>query len=101
MPCIPFRLPDGTSGIVCTRDRRTERRCSVDSCRAPSGYQCDFPVSRGKTCDRHLCAAHAREIAPDVHYCPRHFDVWNAYRDAGGIKRDQIDAAPLEQLKLP
>ncbi|MGF6806244.1 hypothetical protein OKW30_001370 [Paraburkholderia sp. Clong3] len=76
MPCIPFRTPDGTSGIVCTRDRRTGPRCAVDGCRAPSGYQCDYPVSPRKTCDRHLCANHAHEVGADIHYCPEHFAQW-------------------------
>ena len=74
MPCIPFRFPDGVTGIVCVRGRRV--RCSAGSCGAASGYQCDYPVSTRKTCDRHLCATHAHEIAPDVHYCPEHFAQW-------------------------
>ncbi|NUX55962.1 hypothetical protein FSB65_21475 [Paraburkholderia sp. JPY418] len=84
MPCIPIRTPDGAAGFICTRDRRTGRRCSVDGCRAPSGFQCDYPVSPRRTCDRHLCAQHAHEAAPDVHYCPEHFAQFQ--RDGGRLQ---------------
>lgn len=72
MPCIPFRFPDGTRGIACTRGRKRTHRCSVDGCNAPSEFQCDFRTTPGKTCDRHLCAVHAHQIGPDVHLCPTH-----------------------------
>ncbi|TAM02173.1 MAG: hypothetical protein EPN70_17635 [Paraburkholderia sp.] len=77
MPCIPLRTPDGIRGIICSRGRRrAPPPCSVDGCAASSGFQCDYSVGRKRTCDRHLCAAHANEIAPDVHYCPEHFARW-------------------------
>jgi len=47
------------SGIICTRGRKHEHRCSVDGCNVLSGFHCDFQTKPGKTCDRHLCAAHA------------------------------------------
>ncbi len=72
MPCTPFRLPGGISGIMCTRSRKRAHRCSVDGCNAPSGFQCDFQTKPGKTCDRHLCAVHAHQAGPDVHFCPTH-----------------------------
>ncbi len=72
MPCTPFRLPGGFSGIVCTRGRRRAPRCSVDGCNALSNFQCDFHMKPGKTCDRHLCAVHAHQIGADVHLCPTH-----------------------------
>ncbi|MCG0582125.1 hypothetical protein L6Q82_29565 [Burkholderia cenocepacia] len=72
MPCTPFRLPGGISGIICTRRRARERRCSVEGCNAPSGFQCDFQTKPGKTCDRHLCAVHAHLVGADTHFCPTH-----------------------------
>jgi hypothetical protein len=72
MPCTPFRLPGGISGIVCTRGRKRAPRCSVAGCKAISGFQCDYPVTPGKSCDRHLCAKHAHEIGSDMHRCPEH-----------------------------
>ncbi|MDR3100794.1 MAG: hypothetical protein LBV73_27490 [Paraburkholderia sp.] len=76
MPCTPFQLPDGTHGFICSRGRRrAPPPCSVDGCDASSGFQCDYRVGR-KRCDRHLCAAHAHEVGPDVHFCPEHFALW-------------------------
>ncbi|MEK6290081.1 MAG: hypothetical protein V4793_01620 [Paraburkholderia tropica] len=72
MPCTPFRLPGGGSGIICTRGRGRTPRCSVPDCSAPSAFQCDFNMKPGTTCDRHLCAAHAHQVGPDVHFCPTH-----------------------------
>lgn len=71
MPCTPFRFPDGVKGIVCTRGKRA-KRCSVEGCREPSGFQCDFRTAPKKTCDHHLCAVHAHQIGADVHLCPQH-----------------------------
>ncbi|MDR8105593.1 hypothetical protein KPB04_28055 [Burkholderia cenocepacia] len=72
MPCTPFRLPGGISGIICARGPARERRCSVEGCNAPSGFQCDFQTKPGKTCDRHLCAVHAHLVGADTHFCPTH-----------------------------
>lgn len=84
MPCTPFRTADGLTGIVCTSRRRV--RCSVPGCNEPSGFQCDHRSGAGKTCDRHLCAVHAHEIGPDVHFCPAHL------AEAGGKRqRDMFD----------
>ncbi|MCG5072225.1 hypothetical protein [Paraburkholderia tagetis] len=71
MPCTPFRFPGGINGIVCTGRKRTSR-CSVEGCNAPSGFQCDYQMKPGKTCDRHLCAVHAHQVGADVHFCPAH-----------------------------
>jgi len=71
MPCTPFRTRDGISGIVCTGRRRAPR-CSVPGCNASSGFQCDHRGTNGKTCDRHLCAVHAHQIADNTHFCPTH-----------------------------
>lgn len=82
MPCAPFRMPDGTRGIVCTRGRRRAPRCSVEGCNAPSGFQCDHRGARGKTCDRHLCAVHAHQVGEDTHFCPAHMSESSGKRQA-------------------
>lgn len=77
MPC------DHIGGaIVCTRGRR--HRCST--CLKPSTFQCDWKVGKTgagkpKTCDRHICAAHAQQVGTDKHLCPDHqaaFRQWKA-----------------------
>ncbi len=37
-----------------------------------SSYLCDWPLDDGHTCDAPLCAAHARDVGRNRHYCPRH-----------------------------
>lgn len=85
MPCTPFRLPGGISGIVCTRGRKSVKRCSVAGCTVPSGFQCDYHVRPGKTCDRHLCAVHAHLVGADIHFCPAHL------AESRGAKHAQTD----------
>lgn len=68
MPCTPFSLPGGASGILCTRTLRP--RCA---CGKPSAFQCDAPTKRSNgTCSRHLCAECATEAGPDLHLCRAH-----------------------------
>lgn len=67
MPCTPFSI-GGARGIICTRGPRP--RCV---CGRPATLQCDAPTKRKSgTCDKHLCAACATEVAPDRHLCPAH-----------------------------
>ena len=41
-------------------------------CAAPSGYQCDWDIGKGLTCDRHLCTDHAHQFGRNKHYGPAH-----------------------------
>lgn len=85
MPCTPIKLPGGISAIVCGSRQRV-RRCKW--CSAPGGYQCDWKIGGGKTCDKHICAEHAQEVAPDKHLCPEHqaaWALWKARRSARAI----------------
>ena len=73
MPCTPFTLPGGVRGILCSRTPRP--RCA---CGQPATIQCDAPTKtkrRSGTCDRHLCAACAKEVEPDRHLCPEHLEL--------------------------
>lgn len=86
MPCTPFNL-NGVRGIVCTGRQRTYRcmSCQESGVLTKSTLQCDWKVGgkrksgKFKTCDRHLCAEHGKEVAPDKHLCPEHqraYDEW-------------------------
>ena len=71
MPCIP--LPGG--GILCASGPRPRAPCDEDGCDAVHEYLCDGPAPRRKsrTCDRRLCASHAKvvgEPGEDRHLCP-------------------------------
>ena len=70
MHCEHVKLPDGTAAIVCTSHRPRYRRCRV--CGTIAKLQCDWKTGGGKTCDRDLCAEHAKEVGPDKHLCPEH-----------------------------
>jgi hypothetical protein len=41
-------------------------------CMDMSEFLCDWPID-GKTCDRALCEAHAKQVGKNKHYCPEHF----------------------------
>lgn len=83
MHCEPITIPDKDGeplrGWICGDRRRA--RCQTPGCRRPGGFQCDFPLERGrepKTCDRHMCAAHRRpqpRLGTDKDYCPVHDDL--------------------------
>jgi hypothetical protein len=75
MPCHTIRLPGGGAAIVCSGRGRKPKRCGVPRCGAPAGFQCDYPMGARKTCDVHLCARHAREVGPDQHLCPYHYQL--------------------------
>lgn len=64
-------LPDGTHAILCSRGRRIPN-CGERDCTNRADLLCDFPIGPGKTCDARICNAHAKEVGPDRHFCPRH-----------------------------
>lgn len=76
-----LKLENGATAIVCGRGNRTER------CRwcahTPGEFQCDWKVAKGRTCDKHICAQHAKQVGPDKHLCPEHqksYEQWLAKR---------------------
>jgi hypothetical protein len=74
MPCAPFKLGDGTTGIICTRGHRPAP-CSVPGCTRDHCRLCDYPVTRAGvtgTCDAKLCGQHAVHVGTDRDYCPAH-----------------------------
>ena len=54
-------------------------------CSALGEFLCDFPVGEGKTCDRPICEQHAHEIGPELHYCKAHHQMWQDFRNQGGV----------------
>lgn len=71
MKCQTIRTQDGGVMIVCGRGPRT-RQCQEPGCTSPGRFQCDFEVQPGKTCDRYICAHHAKKQGPNRDYCPAH-----------------------------
>lgn len=71
--------------------------CAAEKCAAVGVLLCDFPVSDGKTCDLPLCGSHGYEVAPDLHYCPGHLILWNAFRESGGVERELANVTPFKR----
>lgn len=68
MPCYPVKMAGGGVALVRTSGRRY--RCCA--CTLVASLQCDWKVSKTKTCDRYICPEHAQEVAPNKHFCPEH-----------------------------
>jgi len=70
--------------------------CAAE-CYASTGFLCDYPVGDGKTCDLSLCGDHATLVAPNIHYCPGHFVLWQEFRDAGGVTAELQNVMPFRR----
>lgn len=68
-------------------------------CSWVSGYLCDYPVGKGKTCDRPLCEDHANEVAPDLHYCNVHYREWEEFRKSGGVEKELKNVTPFPKQR--
>lgn len=73
--CEHLHFPDGT--IVCGLPKR--KFCA---CGRPADYLCDWKVAAKEsgTCDRPICAAHAKQVAPGKHLCPEHRGRWDEWQ---------------------
>lgn len=79
MPCDHVKLPNGFRAIVCSRGHRGKAwRCF---CGLAGGFQCDWKVGDGKTCDVHLCPDHATTVGEDKHLCPLHAEAYERWKD--------------------
>ena len=86
MPC--YKTKDGVH--ICG-----ELGPHCEDCSDVSAFLCDFPVGKGKTCDRHMCKDHATEVAPDVHYCKGHLKEWEDCVSSGGVKSVLENVVPF------
>jgi len=66
---------DGKRGFMCGD---LGPRCL--DCGNVSDALCDFPVGRGKTCDRSICTTCSPDVQPDINYCRGHRDEWERFR---------------------
>lgn len=72
MPCTTLYDADGNAiAVTCSRgDRR--KPCSTANCTGRATKLCDYPLAKGGTCDRPVCARCATSVGPDKDYCPPH-----------------------------
>ncbi len=92
MPCYVEHMSDGGTMFLCGD---LGQHCRAERCAAVGGYLCDWPIAPEKTCDLPLCASHALEVAPGVHYCQGHALLWTEFRDAGGVEAVLQNVVPF------
>lgn len=95
MPCYALNRKDG-HGFICGEFGPHCRHCM-----AVGDYLCDYPVGKDKTCDAPICGTHAAEVAPELHYCPAHLPMWEAFRASGGVQRELANVVPFTQKATP
>jgi hypothetical protein len=92
----------GGEFIVCGMRRR---HCACN-CRREIEFECDWkvPGKKSGTCDRPLCAVHAKEVAPNKHLCPEHQSAWDAWkraRLAAGFINPELPAGQISLFPHP
>lgn len=92
MPCYIEKNKSGVTMFLCGD---LGPHCAA--CAASSDYLCDYPVGDGVTCDLPLCASHASEIAPNLHYCPAHLALWKEFKDSGGVRKVLENVTPYKR----
>lgn len=85
-----YSIPGG--GIICGN---LGPHCT--QCAGVSDVLCDFPVGDGKTCDRALCKACAKKVAPDTDYCNDHYVMWDTFEKAGGVTKLLENVVPYRK----
>jgi len=98
MTCHPFQIRDATGkvtggGFMCTRGRtRIQPPCKFCPSQpkpTPSTLLCDGILADGRTCDKPMCAAHAKHVGDNRDLCPaciaagRTHDMQEAVRRPG------------------
>lgn len=92
-------------GIVHMRGTKLPKPCvgsiwldgKETSCAAVSGFLCDHPDGGGRTCDRPLCNAHARQVGKNRHFCPEHFTQQEQSSGQRGLFTGLIVSSPPEE----
>ncbi len=83
MPCYSLRKDGKTIGHICGN---FGEHCA--ECGAIADNLCDYPVGKGKTCDRAICEEHSSPIGVDIHYCPHHSNEWKKWKESGGEAKE-------------
>lgn len=85
MPCYRTPMKGGGTAFICGD---LGDHCAAEKCADVSGFLCDYPVGKNKTCDLPLCDSHAYEVAVNVHYCPGHLALWVKFSDEGKVIKE-------------
>jgi hypothetical protein len=98
MACLIVKGKSLYQVFICGENFNLSNNEICAECGDLSESLCDFPVGDGKTCDRPLCAECAKEIAPNLDYCPWHFGMWKAYRDSNKFTEDLGNVVPFKGI---
>lgn len=90
---------DGMTIFICGSELPQLDVCS--DCGYVADILCDYPVGDGMTCDRNLCPFCAVEVAPDLHYCKPHFEMWKQFKESGGVRDVLENVVPFARLDRP
>ena len=82
MPCQFFRSSDGELvGVICSRGHK-QARCYI--CGKPANSLCDYPIGKGKTCDKPMCSHCKTTIGYDLDVCREHNNQADIAKTKGG-----------------
>ncbi|WAW01210.1 hypothetical protein [Oxalobacter formigenes] len=90
---------DGMTIFICGSELPQWEVCA--ECGDVADILCDYPVGDGLTCDRNLCADCAVEVAPNLHYCKPHFEMWKQFKESGGVRDVLQNVVPFSRLDRP
>jgi hypothetical protein len=87
--CDEIKLSDGDSLLVCGL-RSFRKFCA---CGRQATLLCDWKVATHKsgTCDRPICARHAKQVAPGKHLCPEHQQRYDEWKRKNPDRKFSID----------
>lgn len=91
MPCYHGYDNNGNGMFLCG-----DLGPACAECADVSENLCDFPIGKGKTCDRKLCHQHSNEIGPNLHYCTAHFKQWLKFENSGGVQSVLENVVPYK-----
>ena len=95
MACNIIKNRDGSTIFMCGEELPLLDMCS--ECGYLADILCDYPVGEGLTCDQHLCSDCAVEVAPNLHYCKPHYEMWKQFEESGGVKKVLENVVPFER----
>lgn len=90
MPCYVSKGKDGHPFFFCGRNLK-EKKCA--DCLDLASKLCDYPVGKGKTCDRPVCDLHSAAVGPNLDYCATHFEMWKRHAKATGVEPFILESA--------
>lgn len=95
MPCYSWRKRYDPSfkGFICGD---LGDHCS--ECGSQANVLCDFPVGKGKTCDKKLCELCSHLVAENTDYCESHARIWREFKESGSLEKELKKVVPFTNV---